>query len=103
MIEMTRRHRIEVLVDAPLARKLAELAAEAGVTGYTLLRTVSGSGSGGDWSEDLVSGATSKMIFLAVANAERSDAFMEALVPLLDTHQLVVMRSEVEVVRPERF
>ncbi len=103
MIEMTKRVRIEVLVDAPIAPKLAQLAEEAGITGHALLRATSGRGRHGAWSEDLVSGATAKYVFLAISNADRSDRFVEALAPLLETHGLVVLRSEVEVVRPERF
>lgn len=103
MIELTKRVRIEVLVDAPLAPRLAALAEEVGITGHTLTRTMSGRGSQGEWSEDLISGATAKFIFLTICNSERSERFIEALTPLLDSHNLVVLRSIVEVVRPERF
>lgn len=103
MTEMTRRERIEVLVDAPLVRKLAELAQEAGITGHTLWRVTGGSGTGGVWSEDLLSGATAKCLFLVIANEERADSFMASLEPLLDSHQLIVMRSAVDVVRAARF
>ncbi|MCA0978641.1 hypothetical protein LCM19_09715 [Qipengyuania flava] len=103
MIETTPRERIEVLVDAPLAPQLALLAQAAGITGHTLIRTESGQGRHGKWSEDLVSGATAKYIFLTIANSERADAFQEALVPLLESHGLVVLRSTVNVVRPDRF
>ena len=34
---------------------------------------------------------------------ERADAFLEALAPLLETHGLVVLRSNVDVIRPDRF
>ncbi|MCP5395140.1 MAG: hypothetical protein H6918_00120 [Sphingomonadaceae bacterium] len=103
MIEMTRRIRLEVLVDAPLAPRLSELADQSGFTGYTLYRTTSGKGRSGEWSEDLISGATAKYIFLAVANSERADRFLESIAPLLESYGLVVLRSEVDVVRPERF
>ena len=103
MITTTTRERIEVLVDAPLAPKLARLAQDAGITGHTLIRTESGRGYHGEWSEDLLSGATAKYIFLAIANSERANHFLDALAPLLDTHGLVVLRSHVDVVRPERF
>ena len=103
MIETTTRERIEVLVDAPLAPRLAKLAEEAGVTGHTLIRTESGRGRNGAWSEDLISGATAKYIFLTVANTERAESFFEMLLPLLESHGLVVLRSRVEVVRAERF
>lgn len=103
MIETTSRDRIEVLVDAPLAPTLAQLSEKVGLTGHTLIRTESGRGRHGEWSEDLISGATAKYIFLAIANREKADRFLEALVPLLDSHGLVVLRSTVEVIRPEKF
>ena len=103
MNEPMTRVRIEVLVDGPLAPKLAQLAREAGITGHTLIRTVSGEGRTGRWKEDLVSGATAKMIFLAVANRERTDRFVELVRPLLDSHGLLLLLSEVEVIRGERF
>ena len=103
MIETTSRERIEVLVDAPLAPRLATMAVEAGITGHTLIRTESGRGRHGEWSEDLISGATAKYIFLTIANTERADAFLEMLAPLLESHGLVVLRSTVDVIRPERF
>lgn len=103
MVEMTKRTRIEILVDAPLTGRLVKLAEDAGITGHTLLRTVSGRGGSGEWQEDLVSGATTKFIFLTVANSERAERFMQAIFPLLESHGLLVLQSEVEVVRPERF
>jgi hypothetical protein len=103
VIETTSRERIEVLVDAPLAPRLATMAVEAGITGHTLIRTESGRGRHGEWSEDLISGATAKYIFLTIANTERADAFLEMLAPLLESHGLVVLRSTVDVIRPERF
>lgn len=103
MIEMTRRERIEVLVDAPLAPKLAEIALASGITGHTLIRTESGRGRDGEWSEDLLSGATAKYIFLTIANSESASRFIQAIEPLLESHGLIVLRSPVDVVRPERF
>ena len=103
MIELTKRIKIEVLVDAPLAPKVAALAEKAGITGHTLMRTMSGRGRNGEWSDDLVTGATAKYIFLTICNAQRSNQFVALLTPLLDSHNLVVLQSEVSVVRPERF
>lgn len=103
MIETTPRERIEVLVDAPLAPRLVRLSETAGISGHTLIRTESGRGRNGEWSEDLVSGATAKYIFLAIASHERAERFMELLAPLLESHGLIVMRSRVDVIRPERF
>lgn len=103
MIQTTQRERIEVLVDAPLARQLARMAEEAGISGHTLIRTESGRGRHGEWSEDLISGATAKYLFLTVANSDCSERFLRSLAPLLDSHGLVVIRSRVDVIRPEKF
>jgi Nitrogen regulatory protein P-II len=103
VIKMTERERIEVLVDAPLAPQLARLALQAGITGHTLIRTDSGQGHSGEWSEDLISGATAKYLFLTVANSESATRFLDSLEPLLESHGLVVLRSIVDVIRPERF
>ena len=103
MIETTPRERIEVLVDAPLAPRLVRLSETAGISGHTLIRTESGRGRHGEWSEDLVSGAPAKYIFLAIANQDRADRFMELIAPLLESHGLIVLRSRVDVIRPERF
>lgn len=103
MIETMPRDKIEVFVDAPLAPRLARLAEDAGITGHTLIRTESGRGQNGEWSEDLISGATAKYIFLTIANRARSEIFLNSLAPLLESHGLVVLRSTVEVIRPGRF
>ncbi len=103
MIETTPRERIEVLVDAPLAPQVVRLSEMAGISGHTLIRTESGRGRHGEWSEDLLSGATAKYIFLAVASSERAERFMDLLAPLLDSHGLIVLRSRIDVIRPERF
>ena len=100
---MISRIRLEVLVDAPLAPKVVKLSKEAGITGHTLFRTVSGEGRGGAWKEDLLTGATAKFIFLAVANQERADEFVRLVKPLLETHGLLVLRSPVDVIRPDKF
>ena len=103
MADMITRVRIEVLVDAPLAPRLVSLSRKAGITGHTLIRTTSGEGTQGVWQEDLVSGATAKFIFLAIANQARADAFFASVEPLLESHGLLVLRSPVHVIRAEKF
>ncbi len=100
---MITRVRLEVLVDGPLAPRLVKLSKQAGITGHTLFRTVSGEGTDGAWKEDMVSGVTTKFIFLAVANQERADAFIELVRPLMESHGLLVLRSAVDVIRPDKF
>lgn len=95
--------KIEILVDAPLVRRVTELAEGAGVTGYTLMRTIAGAGRGGRWSEDQISGAQTKIVFVTITGPRRAEALIEALKPVLDSHGLMLTKSTVEVVRGDRF
>jgi hypothetical protein len=103
MTETIRRRRIEVLVDAPLARRIIAAAQLVGIAGYTLLPTLEGQGAGGHWSDDQISGAQSKRLFLSVTSQAKAAAFVEAVAPLLDSHGLLLLLSDVDVVRGGKF
>ncbi len=103
MTNIIRRRRIEVLVDAPLTRKLVEAAKASGILGYTILPTLEGDGRSGHWSDDQVSGAQSKQLFLSVTSSDKADAFVEAIAPLLDDYGMMLLLGDVDVVRSTRF
>lgn len=103
MTETVKRRRIEVLVDALLVRHVVAAAKTADIAGYTILPTSGGQGRGGHWSDDQISGAQVKVLFLTVTNAAKEAAFVEAIAPLLDSHGLILLLSDVEVVRAGRF
>jgi PII-like signaling protein len=97
------RKRVEILIDAPLAPRLIQAAADAGIAGYTLIPVQSGAGRGGTWRDDRITEATSKIIFLTIAAQEKAAAFVEMLAPHLEDYGMLLTLSDVEVVRPERF
>ena len=103
MTSTIKRRRIEVLVDRPLVQRIVEAAEVAGVTGYTLMPTLGGLGHGGRWSDDQISGAESKVLFLTVTHEGKAAALVEALTPLLESHGLVVFIGDVDVIRGDRF
>ncbi len=103
MTEIVQRRRIEVLVDAPLARRVVEVAKSVGIVGYTVLPTLEGEGTHGHWSDDQVSGALAKVLFLSVTSEPKAKAFMEAIEPLLESHGLVFLLSTVDVIRGKKF
>ncbi|MBV7256545.1 hypothetical protein KCG44_07075 [Pacificimonas sp. WHA3] len=103
MTTTVRRRRIEVLVDKPLMSTVEKHAELAGIEHYTIFAAHSGRGHTGRWSDDQLTGALAKRMFLAVSNEETSDRFIEALTPFLDSHGLVLFVSNVEVVRGERY
>ena len=103
MTEMTRMRRIEVLADEPLIPAIERLAGTAGIHNYTLLPTLGGMGQHGRWRDDQVSGATAKIMLLAITTPERAGQLVELLGPLLEPHRLLLMISDVDVVLGPQF
>lgn len=103
MTEMTRLRRVEVLADEPLIPALERLAAEAGIRNYTLLPTLGGMGQHGRWRDDQVSGATAKIMLLAITTPAKAERLVDLVSPLLEPHHMLLLLSEVDVVRAVRF
>lgn len=103
MVETFTRKRVEILIDTPLAPRLVQAAADAGIAGYTLIPVQSGAGRGGSWHGDHVTGAQTKMIFLTIASEENAAKLVDALAPHLESYGMLLTLSDVQVVRPERF
>jgi hypothetical protein len=103
MVTTVPRRKIEILVDAPLVRRVVDAAEAVGVTGYTLLPTLGGAGSGGRWSDDQVSGAEAKVMFVTITDGTKAAALTSALAPLLQSYGLILVSGDVDVVRPDKF
>ncbi|MGY6646805.1 MAG: DUF190 domain-containing protein [Salinarimonas sp.] len=97
------RIKVEILLDSPLVRRVEEAAERHGLTGWTVLPTLSGSGRSGRWRDDQVTGAASKVLFITVCNREKAEAFTRELSPVLEAYGSVLLKSKVEVVRPGKF
>ncbi len=102
-MQLIGRKRIEIVIDTPLCTWLAREADGAGIPHHTFLAAESGRGRTGGWRDEDVSGALSKKMFVAIAKEENVDALITALTPHLDAYGLIVMISDVQVVRSERF
>ncbi len=68
-----------------------------------MLPVLEGEGAAGGWSEDLITGAQSKLVFFTVTSEAKARDFIAALEPLLDSHGLVALCSAVSVVRGAKF
>lgn len=102
-ISFVKRRRIEVLVDRPLVPLIMEAAKSAGIAGYSLVPVLGGAGLSGTWSDDEISGAQAKLIFLTVASQDRTDRLVDLLSPLLDSHGLILIIGTVDVIRGARY
>lgn len=98
------RKQTEVLVDMPLLSRIEKIAKEAGIEIYNILPTRGGSSEKGRWFDDRVTGgAGTKVLFSAISSEEKSQKLIEALEPLLDAYDIIVTRSNVEIIRSEKF
>lgn len=98
------KKRLEILVEAPIAKKVAALLQAKGAHGYTILPTLGGLGHDGAWSSDgQISSAGQMVMILCILDQSVQDAVLDELFPLLSRQIGTVSVSDCEVVRRERF
>ncbi len=102
-MQMHKRKKIEIAVAAAYVDRIGGLFDAHGVKGFTVLDASSGRGSGGDWRDDAITGADRHVVMMAVVKPEVADAVLGALAELFKTYRGIVVVSDVEVMRAERF
>lgn len=96
--------RIEIIIEAPLERRLAAVLDEAGATGYTILPVMGGSGKSGPWTRDgQVSSAGGMVAFVCLVSADRVDELLQAAFKVVEPHIGIVSVTDTQVMRPELF
>ena len=96
--------RVAIIIEEPMRRRLEEALQEAGITGYTIVPVMGGSGRSGKWSsEGQVSRSGGMVQFICIIRPERLDGLLEAAFGVVERHIGVVTVSDVEVLRAERF
>jgi nitrogen regulatory protein PII len=96
--------RVEILIEAPMERRLTRALAEAGVTGFTVLPVLGGSGRSGRWSrEGQVSRAGGMVAVVCLIRPEGLDELLDAAFAVVERHIGVVSVTDAEVLRAERF
>ncbi len=95
--------RVEIVIEAPLERRLTEALEQAGVTGYTILPVLGGGGRSGHWSREGQVGRSGMVAVICLIRPERLDPLLEAAFAVVERHIGVVSVSDCEVLRAERF
>ena len=96
--------RVEIVIEAPLERRLTEALTKAGVTGFTVLPVLGGSGRSGRWSREGQVGRAGGMVaVICLIRPERLDALLEAAFAVVEKHIGVVSVTDCQVLRAERF
>lgn len=96
--------RVEIIIEAPMERRLTQAITEAGVTGFTVLPVLGGSGRSGRWSrEGQVSRAGGMVAVVCLVGAGRLDALLDAVFAVVERHIGVVSVTDAQVVRADKF
>jgi len=95
--------RVEIVIEAPLERRLKDTLEEAGVTGFTVLPVLGGSGRSGRWSREGQVGRSGMVMFVCLIRPDRLDALLEAAFAVVEKHIGVVSVTDAQVLRAERF
>jgi len=97
------RKRLEIIVEAPLQRRIIELLEAEGLRGYTVLPCLAGKGHDGAWQEGELSAAGAMRLIVAIAPEALARRVLASLRDLLVDYAAVVTLSDVEVIRGDHF
>lgn len=95
--------RVEIIIEAPMERRLTDALVKAGVTGFTVLPVLGGSGRSGQWSREGQLGRAGMVAVICLIRAEKLDALLEAAFAVVERHIGVVSVTDTQVLRAERF
>jgi len=95
--------RVEIIIEAPMEGRLTDALATAGVTGFTVLPVLGGSGRSGQWTREGQVGRSGMVAVVCLVAPERLDALLDAAFAVVQRHIGVVSVADVQVIRPMRF
>lgn len=96
--------RVEITIEAVMESRLTRALLAAGVSGFTVLPVLGGSGRSGQWSrEGQVTRAGGMVCVVCIIRPDRLDALLDAAFAVVERHIGVVAISDCMVLRAERF
>lgn len=95
--------RVEIIIEAPMEGRLTAALVKAGVSGFTVLPVLGGSGRSGQWTREGQVGRAGMVAVVCLIRPERLDGLLEAAFAVVERHIGVVSVTDCEVLRAERF
>ena len=91
--------RIEIVIEKPLERRLTDALTGAGVTGYTVVPVLGGSGRSGAWTREGQIGQAGMVMVVCLIRPDRLDALLDAAFAVVERHIGVVSVTDAVVLR----
>ncbi|MEM9061776.1 MAG: DUF190 domain-containing protein [Pseudomonadota bacterium] len=96
--------RVAIVIEAPMLRRLTEALEDAGVTGYSVLPVLAGSGRSGPWSSDSSFGTAGTLVqVVCILSEDKLQDMVDRAFPVVERHIGMITVTDCEVLRPERF
>jgi nitrogen regulatory protein PII len=96
--------RIEIVIEAPMQKRLTNALNDAGVSGYTVLPVRGGGGRSGNWTrEGQVSRANGMVMIVCIVREELMQQALEKAFSIVEKHIGVVSITDCDVLRAELF
>jgi nitrogen regulatory protein PII len=103
-MQMHRKKRLEIVIEAPIVDRLVALLDKAGVTGYTVTPALAGRGREGKWRREGQVTATGQMhVIMSIIDPGRVDEVVEQVYPLVSRHIGILSVADVDVIRKDYF
>ena len=103
-METHKAKRVAIIIEKPMRGRLTDALDAAGVTGYSILPVIGGSGRSGPWNSEGSIGPAGGMIqVICIIRPERLETMLDHVFRLVERHIGVVTISDCEVIRAERF
>jgi nitrogen regulatory protein PII len=88
--------RIEIIIPAVELKKMLRLLKESGVSGYTVIRSVTGFGDRGEQTGDELTGVFDNACVLTLAEPEKAAGIVERIRAVLKRHGGVCVVSDAD-------
>ncbi|MCX7646369.1 MAG: transcriptional regulator [Rhodobacteraceae bacterium] len=102
-MQMHQAKRVEIIIEAPMEGRLTAALIDAGVTGFTILPVLGGSGRSGLWSREGQVGRSGMVAVICIVRPERVEGLLDAAFRVVERHMGVVCVTDCQVLRAERF
>ena len=103
-METHKAKRVAIVIEQVMQTRLTDAMSKAGVTGWSVLPVLGGSGRSGAWSrEGQVTRGAGMVQVICVVRPERIDELLEAAFAVVERHIGIVTIGDCEVLRAERF
>ncbi len=103
MSDARTKAKLELILERRNLREVLARLEALGIRGWTVLAVDQGRGRHGRWHGSELSGTSEHVLLFAVCEGGLADRVAESLGPDLERLAAVLLRSEVQVHRPDRF